>query len=277
MAAELPKGEYLMKKIISIIIVLMILSTNLGFAVKNQEISPIDISKSSMGIIGVQYASANDSRLKVMIEKDNVRYTYNLNNDEMEEYFPLQLQDGIYKISILENTQGNRFRYLLTKSVDVDLYNTNKTFLQSMQLVNWDESMKAIIKAEELTKDLETDGEKVKAIYEYIINNIKYDYTKIGNLAFDYLPQIDETFTTNKGICYDFASIFAGMLRSIGIPTKLVKGYTENVEGYHAWNEVYLDGKWIVVDTSYDSQMVENGKKHSMIKDAKEYDKAKEF
>lgn len=277
MAAELPKGEYLMKKIISIIIGLMILSTNLGFAVQNQEISSIDISKSSMGIIGVQYASANDSRLKVMIEKDNVRYTYNLNNDKIEEYFPLQLQDGIYKISILENTKGNRFRFLLTKNVDVDLYNANKTFLQSMQLVNWDESMKAIIKAEELTKDLKTDGEKVEAIYEYIINNIKYDYKKIGNLAFDYLPEIDETFTTNKGICYDFASIFAGMLRSVGIPTKLVKGYTENVEGYHAWNEVYLDGKWIVVDTSYDSQMVENGKKYSMIKDAQEYDKVKEF
>lgn len=255
----------------------MILSTNVGFAAEKQAMSLIDTSKSSMGIISVQYASANDKKVKVMIEKDNSKYVYNLNNNKLEESFPLQLQDGTYKISIMENTAGNNYKYVSTNSVDVKLMDKNQTFLQSIQPVKWDESMKAIVKAKELTEGLKSDEEKINAIYEYIVNNVKYDYKKIGNLSSDYLPQIDETFTTNKGICYDFASVFAGMLRSNNIPAKLVKGYTKNVEGYHAWNEVYLNGKWIVVDTSYDSQMVEFNKKYSMVKDAKSYDKVNEY
>ncbi len=47
------------------------------------------------------------------------------------------------------------------------------------------------------------------------------------------------------------------MLRSIDIPTKLVMGYKNDIEKYHAWNEVYLDGKWINLDTTYDSAYVQ--------------------
>jgi hypothetical protein len=74
----------------------------------------------------------------------------------------------------------------------------------------------------------------------------------------------------NDGICYDFASLFAGMLRSIGIPAKLVKGYADNIDGYHAWNEVYIKetDEWITIDTSFDAQMKKAGKTFKMIKDS---------
>ena len=44
---------------------------------------------------------------------------------------------------------------------------------------------------------------------------------------------------TRKGICFDYASLMSALLRSQGIPTKLVVGYSGTA--YHAWISVYLD------------------------------------
>ena len=39
-------------------------------------------------------------------------------------------------------------------------------------------------------------------------------------------------------------SLSTAMLRSMGIPTKLVTGYVGEDELYHAWIMVYIDGEW---------------------------------
>ena len=54
-----------------------------------------------------------------------------------------------------------------------------------------------------------------------------------------YLPDIDETLSTKKGICFDYASLMSAMLRSQRIPTKLDVGYSGEV--YHAWISCYVD------------------------------------
>lgn len=49
------------------------------------------------------------------------------------------------------------------------------------------------------------------------------------------------------------------MLRSQGIPAKLVKGNApKNAAGYHSWNEVHGETKkaWVVIDTTYDIQVL---------------------
>ena len=73
------------------------------------------------------------------------------------------------------------------------------------------------------------------------------------------------------GICYDYAVLFAAMLRSVDIPTKLSMGYKSDINYYHAWNQVYLNGKWVNIDTTYDAAYAQEDLSTSMIKDAKEY------
>ena len=59
-----------------------------------------------------------------------------------------------------------------------------------------------------------------------------------------YLPDVDEILASGKGICFDYASLMAAMLRSQNIPTKLVVGYTGYV--YHAWINVYAqESGWV--------------------------------
>ena len=134
--------------------------------------------------------------------------------------------------------------------------------------------MAAIKKAAELTSGVSGDEAKVKKIYNYVVKNIRYDYDKLDNLPSTYIPSIDKTYKSKSGICYDFASLTAAMLRR-GIPPSL--SWLYGVNGYHAWNEVYMKGKWVVIDTSYDSQMRENGAKYSMIKSKSKYKSSKVY
>ena len=62
---------------------------------------------------------------------------------------------------------------------------------------------------------------------------------------------IDETLSTGKGICFDYSSLMAAMLRSQHVPTKLVVGYAK--QAYHAWINVWSDEEgWITKEIHFD-------------------------
>ncbi|MNY73998.1 Transglutaminase-like superfamily protein [compost metagenome] len=61
------------------------------------------------------------------------------------------------------------------------------------------------------------------------------------------------------------------MLRSVDIPTKLITGRSDYVNEYHAWNQVYLNNKWVTIDTTVDSSLKKNKKATNMIKDSAKY------
>lgn len=241
---------------------------------KNVDGSPvIDAGNANNGSFKAKYLSSK--KLKIMVIKGGERYTYDLKGDNTYQSYPLQLGDGTYKISIMENIGGKEYKYILNKEVEVKTSNPNANYLTSVNMINWSDSMAAIKKAKSLTSGL-NDQQKVEKIYSYISNNIKYD-SSITELPSGYVPNINNTYSTKKGICYDFASIFAGMLRSVGVPTKLIKGNATNVQGYHAWNEVYVNGSWKIVDTSYDSQLKAAGHSVSLYKSGKDYSKSKQY
>ena len=74
--------------------------------------------------------------------------------------------------------------------------------------------------------------------------NIVYDEEKAETVKSGYLPNVDETLKTKKGICFDYAALMTAMLRSSGIPTRLDIGYATNI--YHAWISTYLEERgWV--------------------------------
>lgn len=115
-------------------------------------------------------------------------------------------------------------------------------------------------------------------MYDYVIREYTYDYDKLATLPSTYLSDIDKIVEEKTGICYDFASLYAALLRSQGIPVKLVKGYTSNAKGYHAWNEVYDEetGEWHIIDITYDLQARGKWQVH-MFKDVNKYKKIGEY
>ena len=107
---------------------------------------------------------------------------------------------------------------------------------------------------------LEAIGEKRKdsklmqarAIYDYIIDNMKYmkygDYGK-GDAIY--------ACDTKTGNCTEFHSLFISMARSAGIPARFSIGAAipsdrneGGIDGYHCWAEFFAEGKWWPVDIS---------------------------
>ncbi len=216
-------------------------------------ISSIDKGQLKNGIITTTYTPKKNVASKIMVTKGDVKYTYDIKTDGS---YPLQLGNGKYTVSIFDNIEGNRYRRIETEEVELKLADNNKVFLQSNQIVDWDHDMEAVKKAQELTEGIESNEEKIIEIYNFIINNIRYDRMKVKNLQTGYLPSIDCILEDKKGICYDYSALFAAMLRSLGIPAKLIMGREKNnMDIYHAWNQVYLEDtdEWITIDTAYDA------------------------
>ena len=111
-----------------------------------------------------------------------------------------------------------------------------------------------VAKSYELVESDWTDAHKVKAFYDYVVENMAYDYWVIGQGLYSrsgfYKDYTGTYFTsvTGVGVCEDFANIIAIMCRAQGIPS------TKVFTGKHAWTYIYIAdyGRWITVDATRD-------------------------
>lgn len=230
----------------------------------------VKIASGENGVLNVQM-NKTAGKYKLLVAKDGTRYYYDLHPGGLEQ-FPLQLGSGQYQIAVMEKQAGDKYSFVKNQTVSSDVKDNTAVFLNSVQNINWNNKKAAVKMADDITEGASTDKEKIELLYNYVIKNIAFDKAKLGTLPSEYCPDIDKTLQSKKGICYDFSSLLAAMARSVGVPCKLVKGYSDNVVGYHAWNEVYLDGKWMIIDSSTDAQV--HG---SMFKNSGNYRKVYEY
>ena len=121
-------------------------------------------------------------------------------------------------------------------------------YLRTSQIVPYTESSDCVRLAKELASSCDSDADMASAVYDYLVKNVKYDNKKAKTVQSGYLPVPDETLETGKGICFDYAALAAAMLRSVGIPCRLITGYVDE-ETYHAWNSFYLSEQgWVTVE-----------------------------
>ncbi len=229
-------------------------NTNIYAAENIFKSSKSEINATTMqdGYITIKYLNETTKKLKVIIQKDKQKYTYDLNNLGNYDSYPLQMGNGTYKITVYENISGTKYSTKQSVTINVKLNDENSPFLVPNQLVNYSSTNETVKKAAELTKDKIADIDKVDAIYDYVISNISYDNPKAKEVKSGYLPVIDEILKSKKGICFDYSSVMAAMLRSQGIPVKLVTGYSSNLSAFHAWNEIYTDETgWIKLNEMY--------------------------
>ena len=134
-------------------------------------------------------------------------------------------------------------------SAYIFVYKQNDVSLTNGQATLWDTATVEL--ADEICANCDTDEEKVKAIYNWIIHNFKYDYECEPVIQYF---DVRKTLETRKGICYDFSHLFAALCRSQNIPCYVVDGDKRNNLNYHhTWNRVYWGGSWWQVDTTFDS------------------------
>ena len=111
-------------------------------------------------------------------------------------------------------------------------------FLYPNQYVDYTLDTATVQKGADLAADTYSDLEVIQNIYNYVIKNISYDEAKAESVKDGYLPLVDETLSSGKGICFDYASLMTAMMRTQRIPTKLEIGYSGEVK--HAWISAYV-------------------------------------
>jgi hypothetical protein len=113
--------------------------------------------------------------------------------------------------------------------------------------------------AHALCDGLSNDHQKANAIYNWITHNISYD---VKALQSGHLKEEDpeKVFKQRKGMCGGYSLLFAAMCNEVGVKAIMVDGYSKDWmfdDGdkfyipRHAWNLVYIDQKWRLVDATW--------------------------
>lgn len=219
-------------------------------AAEGTEDALIDFSHAQDGTIGA--SAKGESRMKLQVTNGEQSYNYDLPNDGTPIIVPVNMGNGDYTARIMLNTSGDRYVEVFSTTASITLADENAPFVRPNTICNYTQDSACVTLANELCANAATESDAFDAIFDYICNNITYDFEKANQLAdaTGYIPNPDETLASGKGICFDYASLAAAMLRSQGIPTKILTGYVAPDNVYHAWDMIYIDGAWVSLHIS---------------------------
>lgn len=209
-----------------------------GLAETHNDVASIDYSHAEDGYICANY-TGTCSKVKLRITSpDSTVYTYDLHGNGYE-VFPLSSGNGSYEVTIYENISGTNYSTCLFEKISASMKDEFTPFLYPNQYVNFSADSKVVAKGAELAASAHSDMEVISNIYDYITSNISYDYDKASDPPTGYTTDVDEILESGTGICLDYASVMASMLRSQQLPTRLEVGYAQ--DAYHAWISVYTE------------------------------------
>jgi hypothetical protein len=119
--------------------------------------------------------------------------------------------------------------------------------------------------AEEITVGLNSDYERLSAVYDWVTHNITYDLQKAENLS-DYGSGALYALENRSGVCHDYAELTKALLMAVGIEATYERGdVLVGIGEYelHAWNEVLISGTRYALDTTWGSGfMLEDGSEY---------------
>ena len=235
----------------------------------------------------VAIENASNDLLGVIEEKDNFTFTYEIHLPELsgpsQIWIPVPKSDQFQQVEVLsvqapseyeiiqEEEFGNSIMFLKllpehsnrkislnyhVKRVEKSPYTEKETdpekYLQANSFLPVGDRFADISYATITEKEADSPLTKARALYDYIIDNMRYAKEGIyGTGDANYACDV------KSGNCTEFHSFFISLARSAGIPARFAVGASipserndGGVDGYHCWAEFYAEGKWWPVDIS---------------------------
>ncbi len=166
-------------------------------------------------------------------------------------------------------------------ALDKTVYDNNEMFL-----AGWIDEKSAIQKdipdrirraAENAVAGLETDYEKARAIHKYVATTIYYDMDYAQDITDTTPKSAEEVYDKGYAVCEGYSNLTVALLNALDIPAVVVKGFSNVLDEYvydweevknkpsnHEWVEAFVDGRWIIMDPTWDSSnTVINSKKET--------------
>jgi hypothetical protein len=201
----------------------------------------VDCSNMSEGYIMVK-GKKSSKRLKIQIATAGAKLNYDLNSNGEYEVFPLQFGSGKYKVELFEHVKGKDYSKEGTLKLSAKMPDELSCFLYPNQYVNYNENTACVKEAQAMCKDMTDQGEIYKTVCSFVLKNFIYDYIKSVSVQrmSQHMLDIDGCWDNRMGICQDLSAMTCAMLRSQGIPARLMIGTLGNT--YHAWVVAVVNG-----------------------------------
>lgn len=235
----------------------------------------------------VPVKQASNDLLGVVEGEDEFTFTYAIELPELYEkaemWVPLATSDEFQKVELLEivspeqstsisdSKNGNTILHFSLdpshshKTIQINYkvvryekgaYKAKETnlspYLKATPLLPVGDRFDAIADAVINQKMADTPLTKARALYDYIIDNMRY--AKEGTYG---TGDANYACDSKSGNCTEFHSFFISLARSAGIPSRFAVGAAipserneGGVNGYHCWAEFYAEGQWWPVDIS---------------------------
>lgn len=184
------------------------------------------------------------------------------------------IPDGSYMVRVGYVTNGfkqyrDKYAYTLEVKSGVASFKANNFYANNLKmtanertdasaLASYKGTPKAVYikQANLITAGITNDFDKVKAIHDWVATNMYYDYwdgkTPLVDKAAANAELIPGTGVLKRGICGNFAGVTMELMRAAGFPAKIVGGNVISDNAGHDWNEVFVDGRWVFMDTTFD-------------------------
>ena len=161
-------------------------------------------------------------------------------SSELEELYTASVNcfDSYQEASMRAFISYNKGHYYSSYSFGVKYSNFRQ---DNMTDIQYDMAMN---KAESLAAQFNhgTTKEKIENVYDWICDNMEYDDSLTRGSIYD-------AFVLGNTVCTGYATAFQVVMEEMGIESYLCTG---NVDGEnHAWNAVFVDGRYYFVDATY--------------------------
>lgn len=187
-------------------------------------------------------------RLKFQVKSGDRVYNYDLDPKGDPKQFPINMGNGSYRFRVMERVEGNSYAEVMSVTKTVKLrskyvpYTVSNVFCAytaDSPCVRWSRLLCATVEGHKETEVLDL-------VSGFVAKRVSYDFDKAKRLsgASGYIPNPDVTYREGKGVCFDYASLTAAMLRCVGIPCRVVTGYVGDDMYHHAWVVAHVDNRW---------------------------------
>ena len=216
----------------------------------------IDVSDADKGEIRARAATGSGARHKLLVSCGSERYAYDLPGDGSAISVPTNMGEGTYVVSVMREVRDCEYVPVLSAEAEVVLDDPDRPFLEPSVMCPYSPDGACAREAHAVAAGCETRAETVDRMFDRVMVLLSYDYAKADRWRGEsgYLPSPDAAISEGQGICIDYASALAAMLRSCGIPAKIATGTVMPLGEHHAWVEAKVspgtggEGKWVRLD-----------------------------
>jgi hypothetical protein len=178
----------------------------------------------------------------------------------------------IYRCLQIEKVGGT---YRFAKSM---MWDHNRTFLDTWidpRSYLGSELPEAIVAlSDDICAGVTDDYQKLLKIHDWVAENLYYDMDDYRNSGSHSYAGVENLLDEKRSVCQGYADLLTMLIRAQNIPCRQISGYALGMSAVgkwtqdnigrsdinHAWNQAYVDHRWVTIDATWDSDNVyENG------------------